>query len=110
MQELGLFSDKLNSFIDILFINFGIEEAQVSQNYVNQIRSYNKSAELYPSSAKLNKQMSYANKRSARFVAMVGEEELQLKKIKVKNMKTGNQDLLTFSDLIKLLDNNEGDF
>ena len=51
--------------------------------------------------------MSYANKRVAKFVAMVGEEELKLNKIKVKNMKNGSQDLYTLSDLIKLLSTNE---
>ena len=87
----------------MLFINFGIKEAQLSQSYIMKLRNYGFSAELYPDSVKINKQMSYANKRNARFVVMIGEEEVSNKNMTIKNMLTGNQESLTFEELIKTL-------
>ena len=58
-------------------------------------------AELYPEASKLKKQMSYANKRGVKFVIIVGEDEIQKEKLTIKNMSSGDQELISFGQLIK---------
>ena len=47
--------------------------------------------------------MNYANKRGAKFVVMIGEEEIKQNKIMLKNMLNGKQELLSFDELLKIL-------
>ena len=107
MDELNLFDDKINNSLDVLFINFGEQESIVAQSYVSQVRSCGKSAELYPSNLKISKQMSYANKRGAKFVVILGEAEIDSELLTVKNMNTGTQDSFSILEFIKLLNYEE---
>jgi len=61
------------------------------------------SAELYPDSAKMKKQMNYANDRKIPYVAIVGADEVQNATIALKNMSTGEQQTLTIEQVIKCL-------
>ncbi len=56
--------------------------------------------ELYPDTAKMKKQMSYANNKQIPFVAIVGENEMNEGKLTLKNMTTGEQSLVTAEELI----------
>jgi histidyl-tRNA synthetase len=105
MEELGLFN-KLNLEIavtKVLFINFGGESELVAFNYLQQIRQHNIAAEIYPSNAKMDKQMKYANAKKIPFVAFVGEEEIKNNTINLKNMESGLQQTLSISSLLEHL-------
>ena len=68
------------------------------------IRRNNISVELYPDpSIKLEKQLKYANRKGIPFVLIQGPEEVEKKVIKLKNMKTGEQETITLDQLIKKL-------
>ena len=69
---------------------------------VAQVRAAGIRTELYPESAKMKKQMSYADTKKIPYVAIVGETEMAEGKINVKNMITGEQQLLTVDELIEL--------
>ena len=56
-------------------------------------------AELYPDSAKMKKQMSYANAKAIPFVAIAGENEINEGKITLKNMETGKQEVIYPNEL-----------
>ena len=56
-------------------------------------------AEIYPESAKLKKQMSYADTNKIPFVAIIGENEIAERKVTLKNMKTGEQLLVSVEEL-----------
>ena len=51
-------------------------------------------------SAKMKKQMSYANDKNIPFVAIVGENEMNEGKLTLKNMTTGEQSLVTPEELL----------
>ena len=87
----------------ILFVNFGEAEANFCLPVLAQLRSEGISAEIYPDTAKMKKQMSYANAKQIPFVALVGESEMAEGKINLKDMTTGEQQLVTPSELIKIL-------
>ena len=100
LNELNLFPKFLCDSLDVLFVNLGDKEANLSQNYIDKLRSLNYSCELYPDTIKLKKQLSYANKRNVRYIAIIGEDELKSNKITLKNMSNGDQHKVNFNDLI----------
>jgi histidyl-tRNA synthetase len=67
------------------------------------LRASGISSELYPVSAKMKKQMTYANNKGVQFVIIVGEDEMESGILSVKNMESGEQSNLSIADLIKQL-------
>ena len=59
--------------------------------------------EMYPDSVKMKKQMSYANAKQIPFVALAGDNEMAEGKVMLKNMTTGEQQLVTSEELIKII-------
>ena len=68
-----------------------------------QARQAGVRCEIYPDSAKMKKQMSYANAKAVPFVAIVGENEMNEGKVTLKNMATGEQSLLTPDEMINII-------
>lgn len=103
MEELELFPETVTENTKIMFINFGNKEALYALTAVRDLRKNGISAELYPDSAKMKKQMNYANKREIPFVVLAGAEEIANSLFGLKNMKTGEQQKLSFEELLKIL-------
>ncbi len=87
----------------LLFVNFGEREALHILPILDQLRQQGISSELYPDTAKMKKQMSYAHARQIPFVVLVGEKEMQDGVVTLKEMETGKQEQLTVEQLIKRL-------
>ncbi len=103
LTSLNLFPDDLGSTVDLLFLNFGQQEAAQSLNHIMRLRARGISCELYPDAAKMKKQMTYANANAVPYVAMVGEAELAEGKISLKNMTTGEQQSVNVDDIPTIL-------
>jgi histidyl-tRNA synthetase len=88
----------------LLFVNFGEDESLYALNQLMLVREAGINAELYPSVAKMKKQFSYADQKAIPYVAIIGNEEMQNRKIQLKNMETGEQELVTVEELIEKLD------
>jgi len=101
LNTLDLYPQEAVDATRILFINFGEKEADYCLPIIRQVRAAGLSAEIYPDSAKMKKQMSYANAKQIPFVALAGDDEMQAGKITLKNMTTGEQTLLTPQQLIE---------
>ena len=84
----------------LLFINFGEQETAYCLPAVAKAREAGIRTEIYPDSSKMKKQMSYANAKQIPFVALAGENEIAAGKLTLKNMLTGEQQLLTVEELI----------
>lgn len=102
LNELKLYPEDLMKGIPLLFLNFGEEEAKACQRMVKEIRRNNIPCDLYPTDAKIQKQMKYANDINAQFVALVGKDEIKSELILLKDMKTGEQVNIPLKDLIEL--------
>lgn len=83
-----------------MFTNFGKKESAASLKFLGKFRQAGISAEIYPDAAKMKKQMQRANDLAIPFVAIVGENEIALDKITIKNMADGTQSLLTVDEAI----------
>ena len=103
MNDMNLFPENNDQQTQLLFINFGDAEAAQCLKLLVQARQENINAELYPDNAKMAKQMKYANDKKIPFVAMMGSNEMKEGTITLKNMETGEQQILQQKDLISTL-------
>jgi histidyl-tRNA synthetase len=103
LEALHLFPDTIRESTKVLFINFGETEAMACLKAVTKLRRLGIKAELYPDSAKMKKQMNYANKRDIPYVVLVGEEELKAESFTLKTMASGEQEKLKFNALLEVL-------
>lgn len=87
----------------VLFINFGEQEAAYVLPIVAQVRRAGIRAEIFPDAAKMKKQMSYANAKQIPYVVLAGESEMNEGKVTLKNMETGDQQLLSPEELVDAL-------
>jgi len=100
LMELGLFPEEAETGTQVLFANFGEEEAAYLLPIVAQLRRQGLRCELYPESVKVKKQMSYADSLKIPYVILVGEEERTTETFTLKNMQTGQQTKLILDELI----------
>lgn len=103
ITELDLFPKTVDNNLDLLFINFGDTEQDHCLSLVKKIRASGISCEIYPSSAKMKKQMKYANDRGVKNIALVGQDEIDANTIQLKNMHSGEQSAMSIEEIIKLL-------
>ena len=87
----------------LLFVNFGRRETAYCISIAARVRQAGIRTEIYPDACKMKKQMSYANAKSIPFVALAGESEIAEGKLTLKNMQSGEQQLLTPDQLIEAL-------
>ena len=86
-----------------MFANFGAKEASCVWHYLTKLRQAGICTELYPDAVKLKKQLSYADAKKIPYVALVGETEIAACKLNLKNMLSGEQQLVTIEELIQLM-------
>lgn len=103
LNQLDLYPKEATNGTKLLFVNFGEAEAAFSMKVMAQVRKAGISAEVFPDSTKMKKQMTYANAKQVPFVAIVGESELQEQKLTLKDMTTGEQMLVTPAELVEKL-------
>ncbi|MDR0798723.1 MAG: histidine--tRNA ligase [Dysgonamonadaceae bacterium] len=99
LNQLNLYPENSGQQTQILFVNFGEQEENYILPIIKKLREKGVSVELYPEAAKLKKQLSYADDNQIAFVAMIGENERTEDKMTLKNMITGEQQLITVEDL-----------
>jgi len=103
LNQLELYPRDSVTTTQLLFINFGERETAYCLPILNKVRTRGIRAEIFPDVAKMKKQMSYANAKQIPFVALAGENEISEGKITLKNMDTGEQQVLTPDELINSL-------
>ena len=103
LNTLELFPASIAKGLSVLFINFGDAEAKHCFKLVNALRKAGIDSELYPSAAKMKKQMKYANDRGVQHVAMVGSQEIEKGIVQLKHMESGEQVEVDINQLIEKL-------
>ncbi len=103
MLGLGLFPEEAQMTTKAIFINFGGEERTASLALLKELRAAGIPSDIYPDSAKMKKQMEYANKRAIPYVIIVGESERTEGVATVKNMTEGTQERVAFEKLVDYL-------
>ena len=104
LDELELFPEFSAESTQVMLVNFGVDDLFCLQ-VLKELRENGINAEYYPSSAKLKKQMKYANDKNIPFVIFINEEEVASNSLELKNMLTGHQQKLTMKDVITTIIN-----
>lgn len=100
MTQLDIFPEDTSAASKVLFVNFGSNEEAYLLPILAKLRQFNVSCEIYPETAKMKKQMIYANRKGIPYVVLVGEEEMKSGKLTLKNMESGEQSLLSVDELL----------
>lgn len=100
LTELELFPTDTDKGLKLLFVNFGEKEQLHCMKLVKEIRQNGIDCELYPTAAKMQKQMKYANDIRVQYVALVGENEMNENLIQLKNMESGEQEEMSLEEVI----------
>ena len=100
MDDNNLFPEEITSPNDILVINFGNEFIHDISFIVKELRA-ERNVSIYPDFVKLSKQFTYADKNKYNYVLIYGKEEAEEKVIKIKNLKTGDENKHKLDDSIK---------
>ena len=100
IESRSLFKEDLNQNTKVLIINFGDENKDFALSALGELRRNNISSELYPDTAKMKKQMSYADKNNIPIVIIAGAQEVETNTINVKDMNSGEQKTSSINELI----------
>ena len=103
LNQLDLYPKEAVNGTQLLFINFGEKETAYCLPIAAKARQAGIRTEVFPDSAKMKKQMSYANAKQIPFVALAGENEINEGKVTLKDMTTGEQMLVTADELLTKL-------
>jgi histidyl-tRNA synthetase len=103
LEELNLFPETSSDNTRVLISNFDTSAENYALPLLQELRNSGISAEIYPSSAKLKKQMSYADDKNIPFVILIGSEEMETGLLSLKNMKSGEQQKLNAEQIINYL-------
>lgn len=103
MRELNLFPEIQISASQILFTYFDEAGQALAINISNQLRKANIPSEVYPDIVKIKKSFEFADKKGIPFVGVIGEQEIKDETVSVKDMKNGEQRVLSISQLIEYM-------
>ena len=103
MLQLDLFPKDAISASRVMLVNFGNKEEKYCLPILSMLRKEGISSEIYPDQDKMKKQMNYADRKGIKFVALAGESEINQGMINLKNMITGEQQLVDVKELVTLL-------
>ena len=103
LNTLDLYpKDSINA-TQLLFINFGEKETAYCLPLVTKARQAGIRTEMFPDAAKMKKQMNYANAKQIPFVVLAGENEMNEGKVTLKNMITGEQQMVSGDELVTIV-------
>jgi histidyl-tRNA synthetase len=100
MEEKKLFPPSIEQTTQVLFFNLGEGEAQAAYEQMALLRNKKIACEIYPEKSKFDKQFKYAEKKGIPNVIIIGTEELAKKECALKNISTGIQITIPFSELV----------
>lgn len=103
LNGLELFPSDVENLTKVIFVNFGEKEALAALKLAQELRNAGVATEVYPDDKKMKKQMEYANRRAIAMVAIIGESELEQHKVTVKDMVSGEQSTVDFSELVQFV-------
>ncbi len=99
LKEIGFIDKyKLPSNVEYLIIPIG-DTYKYCYKVYNKLSSLDKTVEIYFEEDKLKKKISYANKLNIPYVILLGEEEENKGLINIKDMNSGNQEIMDLNNI-----------
>jgi len=102
MNDQELFPIDTDLYTQIMFANFGNDAEDYSIKLAAELRENNIKVEVYPSAAKMKKQMGYADAKKIPIVMLIGSNEMASGKLKMKNLITGEEKEVDKNTLLRM--------
>ena len=103
LNALNLYPEEVAQTTKVMFANFGENETRYLLPILKSLRDAGISAEIYPENAKMKKQFGYADTRHIPYVVIAGENEMNENKVTLKNMNSGEQQLVSKEQLLAII-------
>ena len=103
MEELNLFPEETQRSSTVLVCHLDESCLRYGLTITQALRTKGIAAEIYPDITKLKKQLEYADRKKIPFCIVIGSEEMKSGVLTVKNMKTGEQHMVTLEQFISTL-------
>lgn len=101
LNEAGLLQENKEGYVDLIAIPMSEEDIPYCFNIVEELRDKGISSQVYFEAGKLKKKFTYADKIDAKYAIVVGGDERAQNKLSLRNLKTGQQDLIGLDELIE---------
>ena len=95
--------DKKESTIITKVYIISINQLNKSIEVLNELRKNNINSDIDLLQRGVSKCLDYASKLEIPYVIFIGEKEVKINKLKLRSMKTGEEELLSLNELIKKL-------
>ena len=103
LEQYGLKPALRPSPTRVLVTVFSPDLMNVSARIASQLRAAGVNTELYPEAAKLDRQLKYANALGIPFVVIVGPDEAQAGKATVRDLVSGQQQVVDQDSVIEVV-------
>ncbi len=104
LNELGIIKDENKSISEVLVVPAENEIEKVIE-ISKQLRENGINTEVYLNDKKLKAKIKYADKLNIPYLIIIGQEEIEKNKVTIKNMKTGNQEMIDIEEALKIIKN-----
>ena len=101
LQELDLIKANKKSISDVLIIPM-VEDLKIPIEVANVLRNNGINTEIYLNNKKLKAKFKYADKLEIPYVIVIGEDEIERRVVKLKDMKTGEEKEINLDNLDEL--------
>lgn len=103
MEELDLFPTSDIGKTKAIFLAFDDTSHIYAFTKADALRKEGVSIDVYPEPAKFKKQMKYAGNGSYEYAIIIGDKEVESETFSCKNLASGDQEIVSFQELLKLL-------
>ena len=100
LNEAKIISSEEKSLVDLLIIPMD-DCLHDGIRLLNELREKGVKVSVYTEFAKLKKKFKYADQTKVPYVIVLGEEEIKNRRYSLKDMKSGDQEEVTFDELVE---------
>ncbi|GIW81819.1 MAG: histidine--tRNA ligase [Gemmatales bacterium] len=94
---------KTGATAPVLIIQFIEEKLGEYQRLGRTLRAAGIGAEVFPEAKKIGQQLKYADRRGFRLAVLAGPDELAANQVKVKNLATGQEEVVAADELVAVV-------
>ena len=80
-----------------------VEDYTKSIEIATKLRKEGINTQIYTDNAKIKNQFKYASRMNIPYVIVIGEDEIANNTVSLKNMETGEQVVVSYNDMLKIL-------
>ena len=100
LNEKGLIKPERNSISEVIVISMADDYMEAAK-IATKLRNENINTQIYLGDKKIKAKMKYADRLHIPYAIIIGEEEIKTNKVTLKNMKNGEQTMLTLENAIE---------